>query len=346
MKSKLLILLISITTIVNAETTYQYLDHTFTISGFVNYTYNSEDIIASDGEYAAVNLTIANDYGYISSQVATNHHNPLRRLFLDIPLYNIDGFNSELMIGRLNNQVGFINTVIINSYSNQAILLPLSTYDPRRYNNLPDIADGGEIKITKIINNNTLKLYAWGGKPVMDDPVIGIYRANFKIFTELDYMYGFKVKWYNDDYAIEYAHTYSTGFIERTSPSIFIKYIDQNTFQRLQFLSFSYTIDKVRLQSETAYKEINASTNTIGTYLNISYNFIDSWNAYIGYSYGKRIKSDANVHDALVGLSTKFGNIDLGLEYHYINGYDWNFTFNQPVQTTYNVLLVSVNYNF
>ena len=138
---KLLILLISIIPAISYSKTYEYYDHILNVSGFVNYTYRTTENIPHDNYNGAINVTLSNKYGYISSQFSTNDYNHVRRLMLDVPLYIHNNNQFEIVAGRLTHPIGFINTNVSNPSLNGSILLPVCTYDPRRYYNLPDIVD-------------------------------------------------------------------------------------------------------------------------------------------------------------------------------------------------------------
>lgn len=348
MKSRLLILLISIlSNPVYADKSYKFDDYTLAFSGFINHTYHSTDMIPHDDINTVLNTSLTNNDGYfISGQVSNNTHNPLRRLFLNIPLYNNQEFNSEFRIGRLNNPMGFKNTVINNFYNNQSIVLPLSTYDPRRYNNMPDITDGAEIKLSYHYDDLIFKTSFWGGKQVIDDPYVPIYNIKSYIKYKQPDTYGIKFEFFYDDLALQYIFSDTWSTLEETIPPQLFKRLPSNVFQQMHFGSIKYTYDDFTITSETAYKKINVAPDEFGTYLNLSYNIHDNINLYTGYSYGIRVNTDVYINDFIFGISDKIYDISFGIEYHNIETNKWYFNFNEPSHRHENILMTSISYNF
>jgi|688.fasta_scaffold00062_37 hypothetical protein len=347
MKYKLLILLISLS--VNSYgITYNYKDYLINMSGFVNYGYATSDINPSNNDFSVViNGDISNNSWILSSQVSNNPYNPLRRLMISTAIYTTDTNQFELNFGRMTIPVGFINTSTTNSFINGSILLPLSTYDPRRYLNLPDIVDGLAINDNIQVNDRLhLKLKAYVGKPVIDNPLIDVYDPGFSFIVKGNIAFGFNAKICYDDTVIRYSYTDSEGTVNNINPPFFKQIIDLNTYQHMHFFGIQQIIDDFKIQSEVTYRQLNASTNVVGQYSTVSYNFIDKWKTYIGESYGYRENDTTKLFDAFVGVADTFNNITVAIEYHRTITNNWNFNYTDPIHRDINTILTSITYMF
>lgn len=340
-------LLLSLCLTANAKT-FEYNDYVTNISGFLNYTYSSNPDITSHNEYnAVINTTVSNQYGYLSGQFATNRFNPVRRLLIDIPIY-VEGCNQlDIAVGRLTNSIGFINTNLHNSQVNDSVLLPLSTYDPRRYTNLPDITDGGQITYTINLEHFNIKLRSYAGKQVLDDPKIDVYGSHFSLYGKSDIMYGFDVKAvYDNNTTFHYAFTDNTGYAVATIPKNYINIIEKTLTQQIHFFGIQYYIDDIKLQGEATYRKLNTVSDEVGGNVSASYNFTGKWDLYVGGSYGFRTSGKSKMSDVYVGLSNTMHDITVSLEAHRATLDNWYFEFDQPAHTTVPIALFSVTYSF
>jgi hypothetical protein len=344
--SKLLILLISAySTTIDAKT-FEYFGNVLNVTGFANYTYKSDEHIVHNDINTAVNITASNSYGYISSQISNNEYNHIRRLLLNIPIITIPENQLEFNIGRLSIPIGFINTNVSDPQLNGSILLPLSTYDPRRYYNLPDINDGLGFKYTKASTDYTLKVNVWYGKQVIDNPTIDVFGSKFSLQVHSDSTYGIQLKLDTGDYNFKYTYNETFGTITSTIPEYMTKYLDKITYQKINFIGIAYNYDEFRIQSESTFKQVNSTTDELGTYVKGSYNFKEKWNGYIGYSYGTRLKETSIINDTFIGISNTVGDFSLGLEYHQIYTNNWYYGYNDPEHHDIKTFLTSITYNF
>jgi hypothetical protein len=322
-------------------------DFLFCTTGFATYIKSTSSLITpNDDIYAVINSSISNNYGYISSQVSTNPQTPLRRLTLNIPLISDDNYQIELAAGRLSNAVGFIDSNSMNPQINGLLILPLSTYDPRRYRNMPDITDGGQINITTRYNNNTFKLKTYVGKQVFDDPIIPVYGSNFSLSGSSDIMLGFNAKWIHENTTVQYTFTYNDGTIEKTTPPYAISYINTDVTQYIHFLGIQHFIGKFKLQSEATYRDLNTTTDETGVYITGSYNFKDKWNYYVGQSYGTRIGEKSNIVDWYTGISNTWYGVTAAIEYHNTKLTNWYYDYNNPGNNRTSLALFSLTYSF
>lgn len=346
MKYKLLILLISIS--VNSYgINYNYKDYLINVSGFVNYGYSTSDINPSNNDFGVVvNGDISNDSWIISGQVSNNPYNPLRRLMISTSLYTTDTSQYELTFGRMTIPVGFINTSTTNSFVNGSILLPVSTYDSRRYLNLPDIVDGLSISDTIQFTKSHLKLKAYIGKQLIDNPDIDVYNPGFSFTGESKYSYGFNLKWCHDDTTLRYSYSESQGLITSTHPPHYLEYINRNTYQRMHFFSIQQTINDFKIQSEFTYRQLNITTDVVGQYIMGSYNFSGQWKVYAGESYGFRERDTSKIFDAFTGVANTFNDITIALEYHRTTTNNWNFGYDDATHRDINTILTSITYMF
>lgn len=347
MKKLIVIVLLSVCSSVNGKT-FKLDDYVATVSGFINYTHSTYDSISPSNDYSAiVNTTVSNEYGYISGQFSTNQYNHIRRLLVDVPVY-VNGCNQvDVAFGRLTNSIGFINTNLHNSQVNGSVLLPLSTYDPRRYTNLPDITDGGQITYTASLEHINLKIRGYAGKQVLDNPVIDVYSANFGLTGKSERMFGFDVSAVIDtNTTLHYAFTDNVGTAVTTIPPKIINIIDTKLLQQIHFIGFQHYIDEFKIQGEATYRKLNTTSDETGGNLSLSYNFKDNWDLYVGGSYGTRIKDDSTMWDSYTGLSNTFHDITVSLELHRISLNKWYFDYNQPDKKTIPMVLFSITYSF
>lgn len=328
--------------------TFEYDGYLANVSGFVNYTYSTNPDIVPHNDYnAVINTTVSNQHGYLSGQFSTNEFNPIRRLLIDIPLY-VEGCNQlDIAFGRLTNSIGFINTNLHNSQVNGSVLLPLSTYDPRRYTNLPDITDGGQITYTANLEHFNIKLRSYAGKQVLDNPRIDVYGSHFSLYGRSDFMYGFDLKAvYDNNTTIHYAFTDNTGYAVSTDPRNYINMIEKTLTQQIHFFGIQHYIEDVKLQGEAAYRKLNTVSDEIGGNASVSYNFIDKWDLYVGGSYGVRTESISNMVDVYAGISNTIHDVTVSLELHRAVLNHWYYEFNQPDHKTIPMALVSITYSF
>ncbi len=331
----------------NAKT-FEYNEYIANISGFLTYTYSSNPNIVQHNEYeAVVNTTVSNQHGYLSGQFSTNKFNPVRRLLIDVPLY-VEGCNQlDVAFGRLTNSIGFINTNLQNSQVNGSVLLPLSTYDPRRYTNLPDITDGGQITYTADLSHFNIKLRSYIGKQVLDNPKIDVYGSNFSLYGNSDIMYGFDLKAvYDNNTTFHYAFTDNTGYAVSTDPKNIINMIEKTLTQQIHFIGIQHYIDDIKLQGEATYRKLNTVSDEIGGNVSASYNFTGKWDLYVGGSYGTRTSEYSEMTDVYMGISDSIQDVTLTLEAHRVDLHNWFFEFNQPEHKTIPMVLFSITYSF
>lgn len=328
--------------------TFKIDDYVSTISGFITYTRSTYDPISPKNDYSGIlNTTISNEHGYISGQFSTNSYNHIRRLLVDVPIY-VNGCNQiDVAFGRLTNSIGFINTNLHNSQVNGSILLPLSTYDPRRYTNLPDITDGGQITYTVGLEHVNLKIRGYAGKQVVDNPIIDVYSAKFGLIGKSDRMFGFDISAvFDNNTTLHYAFTDNVGYAIRTIPPSFINNIDTKLLQQIHFIGFQHYIDNLKIQGEATYRKLNTISDETGGNLSLSYNFKDNWDYYVGGSYGTRIKDSSTMWDVYTGISNTFHDITVSLEVHRLSLNKWYFEYKQPDNKTVPMALFSITYSF
>jgi hypothetical protein len=328
--------------------TFEYGDYITNVSGFVNYTYSTNSTIVPQNEYSAViNTTISNQIGYISGQFSNNKFNPIRRLLVNVPVY-VNGCNElDLSFGRLTNSIGFINTNLRNSQVNGSVLFPLSTYDPRRYTNFPDITDGGQISYSANLSHINIKIKSYLGKQVLDDPKIDVYGSHFSLYGKSDIMYGFDIKAvYENKTTFHYNFTDNTGTATYTDPRYFINIIDKNLTQQIHFLGVEHYIDDVKIQGEATFRKLNTVSSVFGGNVSASYNFTGKWDFYTGVSYGVRTNGTSRMVDVYAGISDTIQDVTMTLELHRAKLDNWFFEFDQPEHKTLPIALFSVTYSF
>lgn len=327
--------------------TFNHDDFLFCATGFATYTKSTDSLITPDDDInAVINTTVSNEYGHISAQVSTNKYNPLRRLMIVAPIVTKDDYQIEVAGGRLTNTIGFIDTNSMNPAINGHIILPLSTYDPRRYHNMPDITDGGQINLTHHINDYIIKVKTYIGKQVFDKPDIHVYGSNFSLAGDSNIMVGANVKLIHENTTLQYTYTYNDGTITGTKPPAILSQINTNVKQKIHFFGIQQFVDKFKFQGEATYRDLNLTTDETGVYFTGSYNFINKWNAYVGSSYGTRIGEKSNIVDLYTGVSNTYKDLTFAIEYHNTKRTNWYYDYNSPGNGRSSLALFSVTYSF
>jgi hypothetical protein len=318
----------------------------FSYSGSLAYTYASTIPITKTNQYdGLLNLSLDTKYGYVSAQVTSNEFNHVRRLLLDVPVYTTDDNHVDVAVGRLTNSVGFINTNTINTRLNNMVLLPLTTYDTRRYMNLPDVTDGFQFRWanTGVVR---YKFVGYAGRQVIDDPEIPNYGDNVTISVKSDFKYGIDFNIYYESLRLHYAFTNTSGSLIKTIPSYMIKYINSTIIQELHFLGATYDMDKWKFQTEVTYRKTNLVTPVIGAYALTNYSFDNGLNSYVGYSYGTRLNEYSKLQDVFAGVNYTIADVTVALEQHVTEMSNWNFKFNQEAHKIDPLTMVSISYQF
>lgn len=345
MKFKLFVLLISLPVIGIADQNYEFHGLQLSASGFAFYTNTSNERIVHDSYDGVVNLSLSSMYGYISSQVSANEFNHIRRLQLTTPIVTEQFDQVELSVGRLTTPIGLINTSSSSPQLSGVLMLPLSTYDPRRYQNLPDITDGAQLTYTKQITDTNIKFKVYGGRQLIDDPVFDVYGSGFSFKAESETLIGTSIKITHDDLTVKYTYTQSMGTITSTAPPTYINYVNPTATQGIHFLGVQYNYDRLRLQSEATYRKLNTVSDEMGAYFKADYNIQGKFCVYTGYSYGVRAEIASTVNDTFVGIHNTFDKITVALEYHYTETNNWFYEYNKPNQNT-STLLSTIVYSF
>lgn len=326
---------------------FKHDDFLFCATGFATYTKSTESLITpNDDINAVINTSVSNNYGYISTQLSTNTGNPLRRFMVVAPIITNNRYHVEVAGGRLTNTIGFIDTNSMNPLINGHIILPLSTYDHRRYRNMPDITDGGQINFTTHFDEYTVKLKTYAGKQVFDDPQIHVYGSNFSLTGDSDLMVGANAKLIHDNTTIQYTFTYNQGTITGTTPQVILSQINTSVIQKIHFLGFQHFFQRFKFQGEATYRDLNLTTDETGVYFTSSYNFMEKWNVYVGNSYGTRIGEKSTIVDLYTGVSNTYKDVTVAIEYHNTKLTNWYYDYNSPGNGRSSLALFSVTYSF
>jgi hypothetical protein len=345
MKYKLFVLLISISSACSAEYTYNIDEFQVGVSGFAFYTNASNEHVVHDSYDTVLNISLCSKFGYITSQFATNEFNPVRRLQANIPVYTSNTDQVEFSFGRLTTPIGLINTSSNSPQISGVLMLPLSTYDPRRYHNFPDITDGAQLTYVKQLNDTNIKVKVYGGKQLVDDPIIDLYGSDFSMIGKSDDLIGMSARIERDNLTLKYTYTNTNGTILSTEPPAVINYINRHASQHIHFGGFQYNYDQYSFQGEATYRALNTVTDELGTYLKVNYNIQNKLSTYVGHSYGTRIGVTSTIHDTFAGISNTFSKITVALEYHYTQTNNWYFEYDRPTQNT-STLLTTIVYSF
>lgn len=353
MKSVLFILLISLSFQVKALS-YNYKNTFFNASASGYYTFiNGNDVVPSDMWQVFLDLSVANKYFGLSTQISSNEYNILRRLQLDIPLYNygID-FQSMLSIGRLNMSSGLLNTTTRSPAINGMTLLPLATYDIRRYDTNPDTMDAIKINLNSII----LKSYKLDfnfliGYMMIDQPYIPIFTSfpiAAKMYIDPKISESFNISLASLDFKVKYSFTNENVHATNFEPPVFSRFVQTRDInQKTHHFGVQYLYEDWTFQSEMSYRQINITSNIFGIYGMISKNF-NSLNlrSYVGYSYGTRKNVDSHLHDAFVGLEYTFNPFKFSLEYHKTIMDNWKYDAPDPLDSQTNIILSTISVSF
>jgi hypothetical protein len=342
-----IILLLALSNICFAET-FKVFDNNLDVHGYASYTYSTDKHVTYDTHTftGAVSGILYTDYFNINAQISNNEFNYVRRLLLDIPLYHKHGTQVDFASGRLTNPAGLVNTNIMNSGVDGVVLYPLSTYDPRRYRNLPDIVDGVQLTFKQIITDIDISLRTYYGRQLVDDPDIAVYGSGFSVALHSKSAYGAIFKLSKNTTTLNISFSDSDGIIPSTNPPMYIDYINRHATQQLWFIGYSKIIDNIKLQTEATYRKLNTTTDVVGAYGKVSYNIVDNLSIHGGVSYGTRINETSTLLDGFIGVSNKYNHITTALEYHQIALNNWYFAYNQTPVMDKSVLLLSMTYAF
>lgn len=319
---------------------------TFSYNGSVNYTFSSSNIINDQHQYQGLlNLSLNTEYGYVSAQISSNEYNHIRRLLLNVPIATFDNNQLSFAVGRLTNSIGLINTNSNNATLNNTVLFPTATYDPRRYENLPDITDGLQLSVNHA-GEFQYKITGYYGRQIVDEPIINVALSNSQIIIDSKTKYGLDVNVTYDNLRVHYADTYTEGTIIATVPTFLIKYVNPKISQELRFLGASYTLDNWVIQSELSYRVVTSLPPLYGSYVMLSYNDCD-YGVHSGFSYGFVKNTNTDIKDGFIGAHYNITkNLSVNVEQHLMQLNDWRYKLTQSNKSTELLTLMSITYNF